>query len=198
MFKASSGRNAAMIAALVMACGPAAAQQQVQVVVDRGLTEDLPYTAIYPDVLRTADDGNPATILTLRHPDALFQCDVFAIPSTAEAWTAEGALSALDVASIEADWTPSFPGFQLSGQSVARFSSGPALLYEGSAPSSPFGVPVSLVHAETVDGGLLYIVECLLAQDIVEVARPMANFIIANFSTNSEGQCCIDPADDRG
>jgi hypothetical protein len=198
MSKTSTGHAVALVTALVMACGPVTAQQQVQVVVDRGLTEDLPYTAIYPSILRTADDGNPATILTLQHPDALLQCDVFAVPATSEAWSAEGALSALDVGGIESDWAPSFPGFKVTGQSVTRFASGPALLYEGSSNSSPFGVPVSIIHAETVASGRTYMVECLLAQDIVAEARPMVDFIIANFSTNSDGQCCIDPADDRG
>jgi hypothetical protein len=41
-------------------------------------------------------------------------------------------------------------------------------------------------------------VTCLAAIDVVAQARPVVDFIIANFSTNSEGQCCIDPADDRG
>ena len=198
MSKASFGRMAALVAAVATICGPVAAQQAVQVIIDRGLTEDLPYTAIYPNVLQTADDGNPETIMTLRHPSVPLQCDVFAVAGGPDGWTAEGALQALDTAGIEAAWTPSFPGFRLTGQSVGRFANGPALFYEGISESSPFGLPMSIVHAEAVDGGRTYAVECLLAQEIAAEARPMVDFIIANFSTNSEGQCCIDPADDRG
>lgn len=191
------GRGVALFASLMMVCGPVAAQQ-VQMIVDRGLTEDLPYTAIFPNVFQTTDDGNPETILTLQHQSAPIQCDVFAVAGAPEGWTAEGALQSLDVAGVEAAWTPSFPGFRLTGQSVVRFASGPALFYEGVSDNSPFGMPVTVVHAEAVDGGRTYAVECLLGQEIAADARPMVDFIIANFSTNSEGQCCIDPADQRG
>lgn len=198
MFQQSFGRAAALIATLVMGCSPLAAQQQVQVIIDRGLTDDLPYTAIFPNALQTVDDGNPETILTLQHPSAPLQCDVFAVAGAPEGWSAEGALDALDVGGIEAAWAPSFQGFRLTGRSVARFANGPALFYEGVSDNSPFNVPMSIVHAEAVDGGRTYAVECLLAQEIAGEARPMVDFIIANFSTRSDGECCIDPADDRG
>src|SRR5690606_9152993 len=111
MLKSSSCRLAAYAAALGMIAAPVAAQQQVQMIIDRGLTDDLPYTAIYPNVLQTADDGNPETILTLQYPGAPFQCDVFAVPGAPENWTAAGALEALDPAGIVATWAPAFPGF---------------------------------------------------------------------------------------
>lgn len=198
MFKASIGRGVALVAAVAMNCGPLLAQDAVTMVIDRGLTDDLPYTAIYPNALQSVDDGNPETILTLRHPSVPLQCDFFAVSGGPETWTAEAALEALDVAGIEAAWTPSFPGFRLTGQSVTEFASGPALLYEGQSDNSPFAMPLTIVHAEAVAGGRTYAVECLLAQDIAAEARSMIDFIIANFSTNSDGQCCIDPADDRG
>jgi hypothetical protein len=184
-------------AALALACGPVTAQQ-IQVVIDRSLTDDPPYTAIYPEVMQTADDGNPQTILTLRHPDAPLQCDVLVLPEAPEGWTADGALATFDAARVEAAWSPTFPGFRVTGQSVTRFASGPALLYEGTSDGSPFNVPVATVHAEAVENGRTYAVTCLAAIDVVAQARPVVDFIIANFSTNSEGQCCIDPADDRG
>ncbi|MHB1110808.1 MAG: hypothetical protein ACYCZU_10905, partial [Devosia sp.] len=93
-------------AAVLLACATLGtqglAQDQTQVVIDRGLTEDLPYTAIYPNVLRSVDDGSPATILTLQHPEAPLQCDAFAVDGAEAGWTAEAALSKLDVPGIEA------------------------------------------------------------------------------------------------
>ena len=199
MAKSNFAAGAALCAALSAAVAPVLAQEQaVQMIIDRGLTDDLPYTAIYPDVLRSVDDGSPETILTLQHPGAALQCDFFAVPDTRTAWQAEEALSSLDVASIEATWAPQFPGFRITGQSVTRFASGPALLYQGESDNSPLGVPATVVHAEVVDAGRTYAVECLLESAIVGEARPMIDFIIANFSTRSDGQCCIDPSDDRG
>jgi hypothetical protein len=189
-------RSAAIVLALCGAVSPAYAQNQV--IIDRGLTDDLPYTAIYPDVLKTIDDGNSQTILTLQHPNAFLQCDVFAVSGPADGWTAEGALQSLDIAGIEATWAPDCPGFKVTSQNLTNFASGPALLYEGQADSSPMGVPISIVHAEAVDAGRTYAVECLLEQAIAADARPMIDFVIANFSTKSDGQCCINPADDRG
>lgn len=199
MYQSGIARKTAFAAVLGMLCAPVLAQEApVQMIIDRGLTEDLPYTAIYPNVLRSIDDGSSETILTVQHPDALLRCDFFAMPGAPGGWSAESALSSLDVAGIEASWVPNFPGFRLGNQSIARFSSGPALFYEGQADSSPMGPPVSVIHAEAVDGGRTYAVECLVDRNVAVDARPMIDFIIANFSTRSDGQCCIDPADDRG
>lgn len=170
------------------------AQEQTQVVIDRGLTADLPYTAIYPSVLRSIDDGNPATILTLQHPEAPLQCDAFAVEGGGAGWTAEEALRKLDVRGIEATWIPDFPGFKVVAQSVTQFASGPALLYEGESDNSPLGVPLRIIHAETVDAGRTYAVECLMGKSIAAEAKPLVDFVIANFSTRSDGECCIDPA----
>ena len=198
MYQSSFGRSAALAAALGMLCAPVLAQDQVQMIIDRGLTDDLPYTAIYPNALQSIDDGSSETILTLQHPDALLRCDFLSVPGASDGWTAESALSSLDVAGIEATWTPNFPGFKLDNQSIARFASGPALFYEGQADSSPMGPPVAIIHAEAVDNGRSYAVECLVDRNVAAEARPMIDFIIANFSTKSDGQCCIDPTDDRG
>ncbi len=184
--------------ALAVLCTPAFAQDQSQVVIDRGLTEDLPYTAIYPNVLRSVDDGSPATILTLQHPQAALQCDAFAVTGGEPGWNADTALSKLDVPGIEATWTPDFPGFKVVAQSVTQFASGPALLYEGESDNSPLGIPLRILHAETVDAGRTYAIECLMDKAIETEARPLVDFFIANFSTRSDGQCCINPADKRG
>lgn len=193
MGKSGPARHVALATALWgIVVAPAFAQSPVRV--DRGLTEDLPYTAFYPSILRSVDDGNSETILTLRHPDAVIQCDVFAVQGAPDGWTAENALKNLDVPGIEATWAPDFPGFSVTAQSIARFASGPALLYEGASDNSPMGIPVIVVHAEAVDGGRTYAVECLSDRTLATEARPMIDFIVANFSTRSDGQCCIDPA----
>ncbi|MDP1730348.1 MAG: hypothetical protein Q8L54_04045 [Devosia sp.] len=195
----SSGRHGlAMLAALAALGGEVLAQDQAQVVIDRGLTEDLPYTAIYPNVLHSVDDGSPVTILTLRHPEVPLQCDAFAVAGAGAGWSAEAALRKLDVAGIEATWAPDFPGFRIVSHSVTRFASGPALLYEGESDNSPLGIPLRIVHAEAVDAGRTYAIECLMEKSIAADARPLIDFFIANFSTRSDGQCCINPADERG
>ena len=198
MTKLGIWRRAAILLALAGLSTDALAQDQAQVVIDRGLTEDLPYTAIYPNVLRSVDDGSPATILTLQHPDAPLQCDAFAVAGAEAGWTADAALSKLDIPGIEATWTPDFPGFKVVAQSVTRIASGPALLYEGESDNSPLGIPLRIVHVEAVDAGRTYAIECLMDKSIAADARPLVDFFIANFSTRSDGQCCINPADDRG
>lgn len=198
MTKLEPWRRGAVLIAVAGLSGQALAQDQTQVSIDRGLTEDLPYTAIYPSVLRSIDDGSPATILTLQHPEAPLQCDVFAVEGGEAGWTAEEALGKLDIRGIEATWLPDFPGFRVVAQSVTRFASGPGLLYEGESEDSPLGIPLHIVHAEIVDAGRTYAVECLMDKSIATDARPLVDFVIANFSTRSDGQCCINPADDRG
>ena len=197
MYGVRPARRAAAAAAAI-ALSTAAFAQGGQMIIDRGLTDDMPYTAIYPDVLQTFDDGNPDTILTLRHPGAALQCDFFAVEGARDGWSAEEALQSLDVAGIEAAWGPDFPGFKITGQSVTRFANGPALFYEAESENSPLSLPLSIVHAEAVYGGRTYAVECVIDRGVAAEARPMVNFIIANFSTRSDGQCCIDPTDDRG
>lgn len=172
--------------------GPTLAQEQV--LITRGTDPSLPFTIIYPEALQPVDDGSAATILTLRHPDAPLQCDVFSVAGAASGWAAETALENLDIAGIEATWAPDFPGFQIVGQSVASFASGPALLYEGESDNSPLGVPLSIVHAETVDNDRTYAIECLIGRSVAAEARPMVDFIVANFSTRSDAECCVDPA----
>lgn len=197
MTKPAAWRSAATVIAAAVLCGQAVAQEQAQVVIDRGLTEDIPYTAIYPNVLRSVDDGSAATILTLQHPDAPLQCDIFAVAGAQDGWSAEQALNKLDAAGIEATWAPDFPGFRLVGRNLVSFASGPALLYEGESDNSPLGVPLRIVHAETVAGDLTYAIECLMERSIATEARPLVDFLILNFSTRSDGECCI-PIDDRG
>ncbi len=200
MRKNGLARRAAILFAVCGLSGPSLAQdQQVQIMRDTGLTDDLPYSIYYPNVLQSIDDGNAQTILTLQPSSAkFFQCDVFAVQGGADNWTAEEAARSLDVAGIESSWAPDFPGFRLTGQSVGAFSSGPALRYEGQSDNSPMSVPINVIHAEAVDGGRTYAIECLYDRSTDADARPLIDFIIANFSTRSDGECCTNPADDRG
>lgn len=197
MSKMGISQAALLLGALTMMASPVLAQE-AKVVTDRGLTDDLPYTISYPDVLQSIDDGSDATILTLRHTNAPLQCDAFVANGAAPGWTAEGALTTLDVPGIVATWAPDFPGFKVTNQQLTEFQSGPALLFEGESDNSPLGVPLHIVHAEATDGGRFYAVECLVERGAASDARPMINFIIANFSTRSDGTCCVDPADQRG
>ena len=103
-----------------------------------------------------------------------------------------------DVNGIVSTWSPDFPGFKVTGQSVTQFQSGPALMFEAESDNSPLGVPLKIVHAEAIDSGRFYALECLVERGAADEARPMIDFIIANFSTRSDGTCCIDPADPRG
>lgn len=177
----------------ILACGSALAQETT-VTVDRGLTEDLPYTLIFPDSLRSVDDGSPITIATLQHPNAPLQCDAMIAEGGPATWNADAALQTLDIPGTEASWVTDFPGFTIANTGLVQFQSGPALLYEGKSENSPLGVPASIVHAEAVDGGRTYILECLTDASIAADARPLIDFLIANFSTRSDGDCCIDPA----
>ncbi len=195
-------RTFVLATAVLTALTPAALAQEgvqtaVEMVVLQG-TPERPFTLIYPSVLQPIDDESDVTVATLRHPDAAMQCDAFVQDGAADGWSAEGALQTLDTQAIVNTWTPDFPGFTLSGQSVTSFQSGPALMFEGTSDNSPFGVPVHIVHAEAADGGRFYVVECLVDASAANEARPMIEFIIANFSTRADGTCCVDPADPRG
>lgn len=198
MSKFGMPQGAILLAAMAMNAAPVLAQDQVQMVIDRGATPERPYTLIYPEVLETVDDGSDVTVQTLRHPDAVMQCDAMIQDGAGSDWTAESALENLDVAGITTTWSPDFPGFKVTGQTVTNFQSGPALMFEAESDNSPLGVPLKIIHAEATDGGRYYALECLVERGAANEARPMIDFLIANFSTRSDGNCCIDPADPRG
>lgn len=177
---------------------PVIAQEQVEMQVVQGADPARPFTMIYPNVFETVDDGSELSVITLRHPDAVMQCDALVQDGAGDGWSAEGALDNLDVDGIVSTWAPDFPGFKVTNQAIIRFQSGPALMFEGESDNSPLGVPLKIVHAEATDGGRFYAVECLVERGAANDARPMIDFIIANFSTRSDGTCCVDPADPRG
>lgn len=199
MKKFGLSQGVTLLAALVLAATPPViAQEQVEMTVVQGSTAERPFTMIYPNVFETVDDGSDVTVLTLRHPDAAMQCDAMVQDGAGADWSAETALQNLDVNGITATWAPDFPGFKVTGQSLTRFQSGPALLFEAESDNSPLGVPLKIIHAEATDAGRYYAIECLVDRSAADDARPMVDFIIANFSTRSDGTCCVDPADPRG
>jgi hypothetical protein len=53
------------------------------------------------------------------------------------------------------------------------------------------GIPLTIVHTEAVDAGRGYTLDCLFATEIAAQARPIVDFIIANFSTRSDAECCV-------
>lgn len=191
-------QGVSLAAALVLAVTPPVIAQDAQIKTDRGLTEDRPYTISYPDVLQPVDDGSADSVVTLLHTSGPLQCNAFVVDGASRDWNAETALANLDVNGIVASWAPDFPGFKVTRQTVTQFQSGPALMFEGDSDNSPFGTPLRVVHAEAVDDGRFYAVECMVELAEADDARPMIDFIIANFSTRSDGTCCVDPADPRG
>lgn len=191
-------QGVSLAAALVLAVTPPVIAQDAQIKTDRGLTEDRPYTISYPDVLQPVDDGSADSVVTLLHTSGPLQCNAFVVDGASRDWNAETALANLDVNGIVASWAPDFPGFKVTRQTVTQFQSGPALMFEGDSENSPFGTPLRVVHAEAVDDGRFYAVECMVELAEADDARPMIDFIIANFSTRSDGTCCVDPADPRG
>lgn len=151
---------------------------------------DQPYTLIYPDVMAIVGEiGGPQTI---NHPGLPLQCVLTIVPVEDTGWTAEGALAALDAATVAAGWSETFPGFTLGASLVTRYQSNPALQYEGTSTGGEQG-PITLVHTETVDSGNGYTLDCFYATEVAAEARPVVDAIIANFSTRQDAQPLVTP-----
>ncbi|WP_375452025.1 hypothetical protein [uncultured Devosia sp.] len=179
---------ACLLATIVLLPTMALAQNSVSVT--RSILADRPYTLIYPEIM-TAAGGGPEP-LTINHPDAPLQCNLEVVPTVEDTdWTPAGALAALDDDVVAADWTETFPGFTVATKGTTAYQSGPALTYDGQSTGSPMGVPLTIVHTETVDAGHGYVLDCLFATTVAEQARPIVDFIIANFSTRSDAECCV-------
>jgi hypothetical protein len=147
---------------------------------------DQPYTLIYPDVMVSSGEiGGP---LTINHPGAPLQCVLTVVPVDDTTWTAEGALAALDDAAVTQGWGETLPGFVLGPKGTTQFQSNTALIYEGTSTDSAQGVPLTIVHTETVDSGNGYTLDCIYSTAEAEQARPLVDFIIANFSTKQDAQ----------
>jgi hypothetical protein len=158
--------------------------------VSRSVLENQPYTLIYPDPM-VASGGLDAPVV-INHPDAPLQCSMSIVPvEDSDQWTAEAALASLDDGDVTAGWAESFPGFTLMNKSVVEYQSGPALLYDGTSTDSPMGMPLTIVHTETVDSGRGYTLDCYYDTAGEAQLRPLVDFIIANFSTSSGAGCCV-------
>src|SRR5690554_6012781 len=179
------GRVLGCVVAFSLSLLPAAALAQ-GITADGSPLPDQPYTLIYPDVMTsTGEAGGPVTI---NHPNAPLQCMLTVVPVEDTTWTAEAALAALDDAAVGRGWSQTFPGFVLGERKIAAYQSGSALLYEGTSTDSPQGVPLTIVHTETVSADNGYTLDCFYATEVAEQARPLVDFIIANFSTQQDAQ----------
>lgn len=178
----------AMLLGMGAAATPIAALGQ-SVNVTRSIFADQPYTLIYPEsMIAVGGAGEP---LTINHPNAPLQCDLSVVPVEDASWTAETALSGLDTTAVSIAWSDTFPGFAVSKSGTMQYQDATALYYEGTSDSSPMQTPITLVHTETVAAGRGYSLDCIYATAVAEQARPAVDFIIANFSTRSDAECCI-------
>ena len=183
-----SKRFLAIVVGLGAAAMPVVALGQ-RVSVTRSIFADQPYTLIYPEVMVAS--GGAGEPLVINHPNAPLQCDLSILPVEDTQWTAEGAVSEIDTAAVTASWAETFPGFALGNSGTTQYQDATALFYEGTSESSPMNVPVTLLHTETVTSGRGYSLDCIYATSVAEQIRPVVDFIVANFATRSDAECCI-------
>ena len=180
----------AALASLSLVISPTIAAAQ-SVSVNRSILPDTPYTLIFPEPMIVAGGGVEPLSVTINHPQAPLQCTMTVVAAEDTGWTPQSALGAVDDAEVAASWAEIMPGFALSTKGTAAYQDATALLYEGSSPESSMGVPLTLVHTETVANGRGYTLDCYYATDQAANARPLVDFIIANFATRSDADCCI-------
>jgi hypothetical protein len=183
-FRPAIGLAAAL--SLVLVPGTAFAQS---VNVTRSILPDQPYTLIYPDTMVASGGGGDPLIIN--HSNAPLQCDLTVVAVEDTGWTPESALASLVDADVVASWSETFPGFAIGTKATTAYQSNTALIYDGTSTDSPMGMPLTIVHTETVDDGLGYALDCLFATAEAAQARPIVDFIIANFSTRADAECCI-------
>ena len=157
--------------------------------ISRSIFTNQPYTLIYPDTM-VASGGIDGPII-INHPNAPLQCELSVVPVDDDGWSAETALGALDEEEVAAAWSDTLPGFTLGAKGTAAYQDAKALLYEGTSKDSAMGMPLTLVHTETVSEGRGYALDCLFATEASQQARPVVDFIIANFSTHADAECCV-------
>ena len=173
------------LAALPMLVAPGLTYAQ-SISVARSILPDQPFTLFYPDTMVAS--GGVDRPLVINHPSAPLQCSMTYVPVEETDWTPASALAALVDADVEADWRDTFPGFTLSSKGTTAYQSGQALIYEATSTDSPMGIPLTIVHTETVAGELGYTLDCLFDTSQAEQARPIVDFIIANSSTSAEAE----------
>ncbi len=178
----------ALLVGLSVALTPVMAAAQ-SVNITRSVLTNLPYTLIYPAEMVASGGGDD--ILTINHSEAPLQCDLSVVPVEDTDWTAEAALSEIDDSELTNAWAGPLPGFTVSGKGLTDYQDATALTYEGTSTDSAMGIPLTLVHTEAVASGRGYVLDCIFAAEQAEQARPLVDFIIANFSTRSDADCCV-------
>ncbi|QYO75228.1 hypothetical protein [Devosia salina] len=176
------------LATLGLVLSPTLAAAQ-SVNITRSILPTLPYTLIFPEPMVASGGGEDP--VTINHPAAPLQCDMRVVPAEDTGWTAEGALGALDDGAVAASWSDIMPGFAMGSKGTTPYQDATALIYDGNSPESSMGMPLTVVHTETVANGRGYTLDCYYATDQAEQARPIVDFIIANFATRSDAECCI-------
>ena len=155
----------------------------------RSTLPDQPFSLFYPDTMQAS--GGVDQPLVINHANAPLQCTMTYVPLEETDWTADGALASLVDADVEAGWRENFPGFTLGTKGTTAYQSDAALIYDGTSTDSPMGMPLTIVHTETVANELGYTLDCLFDTTQAEQARPIVDFIIANFSTSADAECCV-------
>lgn len=181
-------RIAAFLAGLGLALTPMLATAQ-EISITRSVLTTLPFTLIHPaDMVASGGGDGP---LTINHSSAPLQCELSVVAVEDAAWTPQEALSSLNDAELTTAWGQNLPGFTLTSKGNVAFQDATALTYEGTSTDSPMGIPVTLVHTETVASGRGYTLDCIYATEFAAEARPLVDFIIANFSTRADAECCV-------
>jgi hypothetical protein len=190
----------AALAAFFMFGAGAASAQDMQIQTTRGLTADRPYSLSYPNVMKTAG-GSGQTVMELNLPKPALglpagglQVELRILPN-APAVTPEQANAGFNAEAVTAEWRKTFPDFKFASRGITQIRSGNALIYNGTLTSKAPGSPqLVLVRAEAADGGRLYQLDFYIDRASYEASRELVGFIVANFSTKSDGACCKDPS----
>jgi hypothetical protein len=147
---------------------------------------DQPYTLIFPSEM--SQSGEIGGAVTINHANMPLQCVLTVVPVEPMPWDAQTELAELDDAEIIGAWSNTFPGFALTTKGTTSYQSGLALSYAGTSEDSPQGAPLTIHHTESVDGANGYVLDCFYATESTEAARPVVDFIIANFSTKFDAK----------
>lgn len=178
-------RLSAVVTFAGLVAGLAAATAQAQdISISRSSNPDVPFTLIYPSTMVASGDAQD--MLTLNHPNAPLQCQLSIVPVEDTSWTAEDALATLDVTDVASGWAETFPGFSIGETGTRPYQDATALFYNASSLGSPMGVPLDIVHTETVANARGYVLDCLYDSSVEQQARPIVDFILSNFATSSD------------